>query len=396
MAFTMLGPVKFMGGLDSEGHRTYQVTYKMETRAVTNVDGPQQAMVCPGLPVVGATYSFGNEIDVWAWRQPGIEVEPVGEYREGDFPRVWYATVTFSTKPRRADQERPHSPDVQDPLAEWQKVSGDFSSYTEEGLKDRHGNPTLTSSFERIRGPQNEWDCSRPCVMIEQNVADLQLNLLYRMKDTLNDAPLWGFPVRAIKFKPQGWSKQYGKEGTYYYTRRLLFEVNVRPDENTRVFTVTTTNGLPTLAATGLVFGQTDVGRGVSGTGIPVGATIIAVSASGVVTLSTNATASGTIQATVAAHTSGVVGNWDRDILDEGTKVVRGFWDDNDPPVYLVVGDETKPSDFIHYQDPHGNFTSVLLNGAGEPATSEDDAGKRHVEFYAESNFLLLGIPLSF
>lgn len=401
MAFTVQGPVKFAGGMDPEGHRWYKVTYKLST--TTNQDGPQQAMTCPGLPAVGITYAYGNEVDVWAWRQPGVEVEPHGTYREGDFPKIWYATLTFSTKQRMIDKERPHGNQVGDPLAEWQKISGDFSSYTEEGVLDRFRRSIKTSSHEPIRGPHNEWDCSRPSVVIEQNVADLQLALLYRMKDTLNAAPLWGFPVRSIKFKPQGWSKQYGKGSSYYYTRRLLFEVNVRPDDPnySRQNSGAITNGSPlfTPSSSGL-FGQTDIGRPITGTGIPAGTTIIAVNATtGVVTMSQNATATNSlVQATVGASPSGVVGNWDRDLLDEGTKVLRGFWDDNEPAVYLVnlSADKTNPSHFIHHQDPNGNFCPVVLNGAGEPATSEADAGKIHVEFYSESNFLALGIPISF
>lgn len=110
---------------------------------------------------------------------------------------------------------------------------------------------------------------------------------------------------------------------------------------------------------------------------------------------------------------------FDKDLLDEGTKVLNGFWD-------LTTGayitkkingldpDADNPQHFIRYKDRNGENARVVLNGQGLPAStmivsgtgtgtgttgvgsSSGDPGVIHVEKYEEANFLLLGIPTSF
>lgn len=125
---------------------------------------------------------------------------------------------------------------------------------------------------------------------------------------------------------------------------------------------------------------------------------------------------------------------FDRDIVDQGTKVLNGQWcrDPNevdlDPssPTFMqsmwgkwierkIAGeypDPENPTHFIRYKDWNGENTRVLLDGNGKPAvsirhvgtssgssTSSWDIGEpgqgayRHVEKYAEYDFYLLGIP---
>jgi hypothetical protein len=68
-----------------------------------------------------------------------------------------------------------------------------------------------------------------------------------------------------------------------------------------RTATVGTTSGSATV--TGTTFAASDVGQSISGTGIPVGATITAVSAGVNATISANATATGSPTATIGATT---------------------------------------------------------------------------------------------
>ena len=66
---------------------------------------------------------------------------------------------------------------------------------------------------------------------------------------------------------------------------------------------------------------------------------------------------------------------WDRDILDEGNKALKGHWDnsarwildniDGNPP------NRFNPNHFIKVTDLQGNPMHVLLNGRGQPAPSE-------------------------
>jgi hypothetical protein len=80
-----------------------------------------------------------------------------------------------------------------------------------------------------------------------------------------------------------------------------------------RAIAVTTTNGSATVTSAAL-FTNLDLGRPISGTGFPAGAYIIAVNSSSSVTISANATASGSPTATLAAtRTAGTFDNMNVD-----------------------------------------------------------------------------------
>jgi hypothetical protein len=64
---------------------------------------------------------------------------------------------------------------------------------------------------------------------------------------------------------------------------------------------------------------------------------------------------------------------WDRDLLDEGTKVLNGYWDPTDGTWQLstidgVDPDPNNPTHFIRFKDRNGENARVVLNGAGLPA----------------------------
>lgn len=112
---------------------------------------------------------------------------------------------------------------------------------------------------------------------------------------------------------------------------------------------------------------------------------------------------------------------FDRDVPDEGTKVLTGYWGDTEGEstgtnatgwvLRNVDGgppDPSNPQHFQRYKDRNGENCRVLLDGAGLPAetiifngtggagTSSGNVAQIHIEKYSESNFLLLGIPTSF
>lgn len=100
---------------------------------------------------------------------------------------------------------------------------------------------------------------------------------------------------------------------------------------------------------------------------------------------------------------------WDRDLLDEGTKVLNGEWDpDTGYWVLKAIGgdapDYTNPNHFTRAIDRQGNPIKMLLDGEGEPADvtvqkaivgtlDEDPVGEIHIEKYYGADLLLLGIP---
>jgi hypothetical protein len=109
---------------------------------------------------------------------------------------------------------------------------------------------------------------------------------------------------------------------------------------------------------------------------------------------------------------------FDRYLLDEGTKVLRGYWQTNDAGTPGTTSDDTftwivdstasptNPSDYIRFKDVRGELAVCILNGAGSPAlvstggigtsTFGSPPGKIYVPYYSESDFSQLGIPLNF
>ncbi len=97
---------------------------------------------------------------------------------------------------------------------------------------------------------------------------------------------------------------------------------------------------------------------------------------------------------------------FDRIIIDEGTKVLRGEWQSGSGGTgtgttagcgeWVADGDASasNPSDFQRAKDCNGENIRVLLNGAGLPLGSGTPVTST-LEYYPESNFLLLNIPTS-
>jgi hypothetical protein len=261
--------------------------------------------------------------------------------------KIFNVTVPFSNKPQNRCQDFK----VEDPLLEPQKISGGFNRFTEEATKDRYGYPILNSAHEQVRGPQVEFDNNRPVVKIEQNVANLQLDLLTVMIDTVNGYYLWGFPPRSIKLSGVSWERKFYGNCSVYYTRQLEFELAGLQD------------------------------AGLTGTGSD------------------------------PEPIQSVYKTWDRELLDEGTKVLKGHWKRNGNWVLDKIDgaypDPSNPTHFIRFKDRNGENTRVILNGAGLPAgvrvgsgsgsiSDETEIGSIYLEKYHESDFLLLGIPTSF
>lgn len=96
------------------------------------------------------------------------------------------------------------------------------------------------------------------------------------------------------------------------------------------------------------------------------------------------------------------IDTFDRNVTDEGTKVLRGHWDnERSSPTYgTYIPDpdavRTNPKDFMRYVDQRGNPARVILNGSGVPFNDDvddDSVGIVHVEKYYSRNLFQLGLP---
>ncbi len=318
MTATLIDGQRTWGMLrNEEGHREYTITHLVRAAVL---DGPRVVMLTPGLPVVGSTWNFDNDLDIWAFCTGDMRVKPL-VIKEPN--KDWEVTQKFSTAPRIRCQDE----EIEDPLLESDRISGSFVKYTKEIVKDRFGNVIKSSGHELFRGPQMEYDHNRPTVRIGQTVSLLELDVFSQMIDSVNDAALWGLAKRKVKLSNVSWERLVLGTCDFYYTRLLDFDI----DFNT----------------------------------------------------------------------------FDRDLLDEGTKVLNGHAETcgtgtgtgtgGDTNTWILDGqpNPNNPLDFIRYKDCHGENARVLLDGQGKPLTDGSSPVFRNVEHYPESNFLLLGIPTS-
>lgn len=268
---------------DSEGHRDYNIEFKVRADVT---DGPFNVRNTPGLPLPGAFWQFRGDVDPVAFCKRNCQIVP--EQVKDEATVLWRAGFRYSTRPDKRCQDSTFS----DPLMEPMKISGSFTKYREEATVDRYLVPLRSSSHERLKGPQIEFDAGLPTVKIEQNVLNLELNLLAIAIHTVNSVPMWGLPVRCVKLSGITWQQSFYGNCFPYYTRSFEYEIN--PD------------------------------------------------------------------------------GFDRDVADEGTKVLMGRWER--PGVYRLlcvngdVPDKNNPSHFTDFKFPNGNPGRVVLNGAGLPA----------------------------
>lgn len=221
MTTEICGRVSWSGSRDQEGHRTYKVKHRIKG-ALT--DGPFTALNTPGLPLPGAFWLYGNEIDPWAFCQPTASL--IGLPLNNEAHQYWDVENEFTTKRPPPDIQRCQDQSIEDPLLEPMKVSGTFTKMSREATHDRFGFPITSSSWEQIRGPTVVFDESRPTVHIEQNVALLQLDLITSLRDTTNLTTQWGLSTGTIKLTGISWDKVYYGQCGVYYTRKFDFDID--------------------------------------------------------------------------------------------------------------------------------------------------------------------------
>jgi len=263
-----------------------------------------------------------------------------------------------------------------------------------------------SSSHEQIRGRQVEFDNNKPSVTIRQNVAALGLSTFSQMVDTVNSVPMWGLGTRRIKLSNAPWERKYYGRCHVYYTRTFEFDIDYKTfdrdavDEGTKVLhghwggvsgtgltvsiTVNANGGISTATIVNPGSGyprsttvQLSIDDSLSGSGQGSGGVLQAkTNSSGVVTSVLVVNVGTAYSAGTVATASNVM--W---VLDD----ING-----DSP------DPENPQHFDRYKDRNGENTRAILDGAGCPVASPSFAAKIPIEYYPESNFFTLGIPVSF
>lgn len=209
------------GKIDSAGYRTYKIAFKIKA---DYEDGPATVMQTPGLFLPGSPWEVDNDIDLWAWCRPDMDVKILSQ-KDGEKSDYWLVEQTFSNAPLDFRIQRCHEIRIEDPLLEPQKISGGGNKKTIEATHDRFGNPLVNSAWEQFRGGMVEFAKDTDSVTIEQNVINLDLPLVQSMKNRVNKFPLWGMPARCILLTDFKWEEKYYGLCYKYYTRKFTFEI---------------------------------------------------------------------------------------------------------------------------------------------------------------------------
>lgn len=359
MAVVYKGHEWFEGERDDDGHRNYVLRCKVNT---AQGEGPATIMASPLLPQPGSSWLIPTpvglgtviDLDVWAYCTQRMKVRPTNDTKVGSRPTTWVTEHYFTTRPKKRCQEESFT----DPLLEPPRVSGGSVRKKVIAELDRFGDPITYSSGEKILGGAVEFDRSDSKVSVKFNVANLEGYLMESLVDHVNDAPLWGYPARWVKFSSWSWEKNYQGMCSVYYTRHLEFEISSKVTD-------------------GVVSAGWD--RKISD-----------------------------------ESNKCLKGDWDRDpesatykryVLDDSVLDDYEFAIDNEDPRVVFE----KPSNVVRYKDWFGENSKTLLNGYGRPyrfpetdetplppdPAAEDDLikGEIDVEYYPEANLLLLGIP---
>lgn len=234
MAATILGPVSWSLSRDKDGHRDYEIVWKIRGDDVE--DGPGTVFLSAGLPAVGSSWNFGGDYDAPARCLPNFEMVQFDQ--QGDEPTdLWLCTQHFSTRPlKRCESEQ-----FENPLLEPFDISGSFIDHVTEATHDKDGAPLLMSSKEMMRGKAVEVTSSLPTVKISFNTLSLDLGMISTAKNRVNDSSLWGLGPREIKLAQASWSRMFYGTCTYYFNISYEFEIKADKfnqfilDEGTKV-----------------------------------------------------------------------------------------------------------------------------------------------------------------
>ena len=221
MTWRLIGPVSQSSYRDEDGHRTYNITWKLETD--NDLDGPAMLYTYWPLPAVGSPYSLDNDYDPWAFCTPEATIAPAPSIGEGDPVTVIHVTQTWTTKP----MNRCNTATIDNPLLEPYQLSGDFVHEQREASIDRFGEPLLHPNFQPITGPLVETKYSYPSINITFNSPVLPLSTYVLLINKVNDAPLWNLPVRTIRFIDAKWERLLYGVCFYYYRTTYTFEFDI-------------------------------------------------------------------------------------------------------------------------------------------------------------------------
>src|SRR5690606_20598511 len=124
MTATLLGRIDWGVQRADDGHRDYFIKWLVE--APSTAYGPQSISFTPGLPQIGAPWTFGTDNDAWAFCTPAWSIAPRNASQQRS--QYWVVTQPFTTRPMWRCQDT----HIENPLLEPPRLSGSYVKYVKE------------------------------------------------------------------------------------------------------------------------------------------------------------------------------------------------------------------------------------------------------------------------
>lgn len=219
MAIVSSNALSASASFDQLQNRKYSIVYRVITD--DPLDGPTTAANGTGL-TSASTYSFGNESDSGATFDG---ISSAREHGEDKGRKLWLVTAEFKTN-FDGDREHCSSTQIINPLQMPPVISGSFAQFEKALRKDAAGQDITNSAGSPITDLVR--DDSRPTLVIEINLASVNLAQLLDFRDTRNSTTFFGLPARFWKLQRSDWARAYYGTCSVYYPHRFEFHA----DEN--------------------------------------------------------------------------------------------------------------------------------------------------------------------
>lgn len=208
--------------LRTNGSRTYRDTYTVRTDLPIddgNIVLGQAVAFAGGVPNLGIPFRT----------DPGALCAGYSPKQNSDARVVWEIGVTYDSNTSPGDSENP---------APWDKPtrwSWGAERIEEAWFWDLDGKAFLNSAGDRFNPPPMI-PRSNPVLVIEQNRLDYDAVIATAWGDSVNSAPVWGFPKHTIKMAFPTADEEHA-EGESYWKITYEFEIivneplNLNPDD---------------------------------------------------------------------------------------------------------------------------------------------------------------------
>lgn len=216
---------------DEDGHRNYTVNWLVRTD--NPAKGPAYILANWPLAAPGVPYLLSAvERDLWAFCTPELNISAHPDVSDGDPIQDWIVTQSFTTKPTWRCNTNP----IENPLMEPWDVNISYRHEQKQATEywEESGSPPvyidkkplIMRNGERIKGSEVEVKISHLSIELTKNYAYIDVPLISRMLNKVNDKEMWGVGPREVLFADvRGERLAYGNCG-FYWRMTFTFDIN--------------------------------------------------------------------------------------------------------------------------------------------------------------------------